>query len=225
MFELETEIANWKDALIDGGAISSDEKMELEAHLRESVSELEVKGLSEQEAFLVATNRLGHPTMLQQEFVKNNLSGRWRYRLFWMLAGFLGVKAFGGSVVAITTVVGAVMAVSGCASAVSGSTMAVLSVLLWGSALVIGFRYRHILGRSGESLPLRWIAALGVLLVLSPAIKTLGWAAQTRVVGAAWLGEATLYSAYGAFALNLCIAVICFLALWKLNDRDTLALR
>lgn len=74
VFDLEKEIANWKAMLGGEGAINTEENLELESHLRESVAGLEAKGLSAEESFLIARNRMGHPVALQQEFVKNRPS-------------------------------------------------------------------------------------------------------------------------------------------------------
>lgn len=224
MFELEEYIANWKDALIDDGAINADGKLELESHLRESISALHSNGLSQQEAFSVATSRLGHPFALKQEFVKNNPVGRWRYRLFWMLVGFLGLKAAGGTVAAITAIMGTAFAAGGFTGSVSGIAMTVLTATLWIGVFTIGFRKRQLLGSSGESLPLWWVVALGAILIIAPVVSTFARIAQARLVATSWLGEVAYCSAIGGIALNLCIVAFCFATLWKLNDRDALTL-
>jgi hypothetical protein len=222
MFELEQAIADWRDALIDGGTINSDEKQELESHLRESTVTLSEKGLSDQEAFWIAANRLGHPTKLQNEFVKNNSAGRWRYRFFWMLAGYLGFIALGGTVEVLTTMMSTAMALGGFAASATGVSVIALSLLLWGCIFAIAFRKRQCLGEGGESLPLSWIIAIGAMLVLGPAVYICGQCAKARFVEPAWFGEAAVYSTVGGFAVNLVFAVFCFAALWKLNDRGVL---
>lgn len=224
VFELEKEIVNWKGALVDDGAINTEERRELESHLRESITALHSKGLSEQEAFFVATNRLGAPGALQQEFAKNNLSGKWRYRLFWMLVGFLSLTAAGSTVAAITRVMGTVMAFSGLSGTVSGISLLVLTAILWIGVFTIGFRKRQHLGWSGEGLPLTWVIALGAILAIAPIISTCGLIVQSTLADSPWFGETAWYSAYGGFALNLCIVALCFKILWKLNDRDALTL-
>ena len=224
VFELEKEIKNWKEALVDDGAINAEERRELESHLRESITALHSKGLNEQEAFFVATNRLGPPSDLQQEFAKNNLAGRWRYRLFWMLVGFLSLRAAGSTVAAITKVMGVVMAFSGLSGSISGIALLVITVTFWIGIFTIGFRKRQRLGWSGEGLPLTWVVALGAVLVIAPVVSTCGLLVQSRLVDASWFGEAALYSAYGGFALNLLIVALCFTILLKLNDRDALTL-
>lgn len=86
-FHLETAIENWRNGLAD---ISADDRRELETHLRETIAEWRQKGLSLEEAFLIATRRTGQPQQLGEEFQKADPIKIWRERLFWMwLALFL----------------------------------------------------------------------------------------------------------------------------------------
>ena len=222
MFRLEDAIEKWKEALIGEGTINSEERLELELHLRESVVALQSQSLSEQEAFLVAANRVGRPSELQQEFEKNSAASRWRYRLFWMLAGSLALKAIGGVLGAISAMLGTAMAASGFTGSASAIAMLLATVLLWFGVFVIGFRQRKRFGSGGEGLPLVWMATLGAMLIIAPLLSTFARLGQARLVGSAWFGEAALYSAIGGYSLNLCIVALCFAAMWKLSDRGTL---
>ena len=224
MFRLEDAIQKWKEALIGEGTINSDERLELELHLRESVVALQSQSLSEQEAFLVAANRVGLPSELQQEFEKNNSASRWRYRLFWMLAGSLGLKALGGVMGAVSATLGAAMAACGFAGSASGIAMSVAMVLFWIGVFFIGFRQRKRFGAGGEGLPQVWMATLAAMLIISPLLSAFARLAQARLVGAASLGEATVYSAIGGYSLNLFIVAFCFAAMWKLSDRGALVI-
>ena len=220
MFRLDEAIEHWKETLIGDGTINAEQSLELESHLRESMVHLRSLSLSEQEAFLVAANRFGLPVELQQEFEKNNPTGRWRYRVFWMLVGTLGVEAVGSTAAAITAMIGAAMAASGFAGSVSASAMLVATAALWIVFFTVGFRKRQRLGRSGESLPIRWIVAIGATIIVAPLVSTFVRVSQAKLVAPSWFGEFALYSTIGGNALHLCIVVFCFAALWKLNDRD-----
>ncbi|MEM7391319.1 MAG: permease prefix domain 1-containing protein, partial [Verrucomicrobiota bacterium] len=68
---------------------------ELESHLREDIVRWTQTGLSEQEAFLVATSRLGDPVELSEEFAEADASTLWRHRLYWMAAGVFAWFAAG----------------------------------------------------------------------------------------------------------------------------------
>ena len=223
MFGLEDAIEKWKEALISEGTINSEERLELESHLRESVVELQSQSLSEQEAFLVAANRVGRPSELQQEFEKNSSASRWRYRLFWMFAGSLGLKAIGDVLTAISVMLETAMAASGFAGSASGIAMIVAMVLLWIGVFVLGFRQRKRFGSGGEGLPLAWMAWLGAVLVIAPLLCTFASLGQNRLVDdPAWFAEALFYEAIGGCGLNLCIVTLCFAAMWKLSDHGAL---
>ena len=222
MFGLEDAIEKWKEALISEGTINSEERLELESHLRESVVELQSQSLSEQEAFLVAANRVGRPSELQQEFEKNSSASRWRYRLFWMFAGSLGLKAIGGVLTAISVMLETAMAASGFAGSASGIAMIVAMVLLWIGVFVLGFRQRKRFGSGGEGLPLAWMATLGAILIIAPLVSMFARFVQVRLVGAAWSGEAAFYLVTGGYSLNLFIIALCFAAMWKLSDHVAL---
>ena len=62
---------------------------ELEAHLRDAVAMMQERGLSQEEAFIISTRRIGNVPALQSEFTKMNVKEVWLNRLFWMLAGVL----------------------------------------------------------------------------------------------------------------------------------------
>ncbi len=62
---------------------------ELEAHLWDSIATLRQLGLSEEEAFLVATRRIGHPDELETAYATTSSTGMWPARAFWMAVGCL----------------------------------------------------------------------------------------------------------------------------------------
>jgi len=86
-FDLNQAIQRWRENLGQSPAFRSENLLELEAHLRDSVAALQRHGLSEEEAFLVAGRRIGRPDMLQQQFGKLNVGKVWAERIVWMLIG------------------------------------------------------------------------------------------------------------------------------------------
>ena len=89
MFDLNKAISSWRMNLSERQTCAKSDIDEMETHLREEIDSLTASKLSEQEAFLVATHRLGDTDSLAAEFAKVNTSILWRNRLFWMLAGLL----------------------------------------------------------------------------------------------------------------------------------------
>ena len=89
MFDLNKAISSWRMGLSERQTCEKSDIDELETHLREEIDSLTASKLSQQEAFLVATHRLGDPDSLAAEFAKVNTSILWRKRLFWAGAGLL----------------------------------------------------------------------------------------------------------------------------------------
>src|SRR5512137_1368816 len=88
-FDLNQALAHWRGNLQNVGGFSAANLEELEGHLRESISTLHARGLSVEEAFLVATRRLGSERQLADEFAKANPQRTWTERALWMVAGVL----------------------------------------------------------------------------------------------------------------------------------------
>lgn len=82
MFDLEREIRRWRSHLAGFRGVESSDLMELESHLRDSIDELsENRGISEEEAFLLAVRRLGDSQELGKEFSKVSTQDVWKQLL------------------------------------------------------------------------------------------------------------------------------------------------
>ena len=86
-FDLNQALQHWRDSLAQSPAFRSENLNELESHLRDSIAMLQTKGLSEREAFLIASQRIGAGRHLAEEFEKVNRNEIWLGRLLWMLIG------------------------------------------------------------------------------------------------------------------------------------------
>jgi len=82
MFSLNKEINKWREALLERQTCKTSDLDELESHLRDEIDQLKLNGLSEQEAFMVGTHRLGDTEILADEFAKVNESLWLRKKLF-----------------------------------------------------------------------------------------------------------------------------------------------
>lgn len=81
-FNLNAALQAWRAQL---GALSRDERREVESHLQDSMADLRSRGLSEQEAFQIATERLGAVTAWTADAVlPQPREPRWS----WLLAGW-----------------------------------------------------------------------------------------------------------------------------------------
>ena len=73
-FDLGSALQHWLEQLSQSPQVKAENLKELEAHVRDSVGQLQMKGLSSEESFLVATRRAGNPAQLEPEFAKVNRS-------------------------------------------------------------------------------------------------------------------------------------------------------
>ncbi|MEO5802506.1 MAG: hypothetical protein ABIR24_03185 [Verrucomicrobiota bacterium] len=86
-FDLNRSIQNWRENLGQSPAFQRENLDELETHLRDSMTALQTHGLSTEEAFVVATARIGKNRLLGAEFGKINGQAVWFDRMLWMLIG------------------------------------------------------------------------------------------------------------------------------------------
>ncbi len=78
MNDLETHIGQWRAAVLRGSAVEAADADELEAHLREQIADLEVAGLSDDEAFLIALRRMGDVDSVSAEFAREHSDRLWK---------------------------------------------------------------------------------------------------------------------------------------------------
>jgi hypothetical protein len=86
-FDLNQAIQYWRENLGESPAFRRESLDELESHLRDSVSALHARGLTDEESFMVSTKRMGNSDLLQKEFSKVNRKSVWIDRTLWMLIG------------------------------------------------------------------------------------------------------------------------------------------
>ena len=90
--DLNLAIQRWRENFASSPAFRGGDLYELESHLRDAVADLHGRGLSVEEAFLVATRRIGSGGSLEAEFAKVNQPTVWLDRALWML---IGVQVWG----------------------------------------------------------------------------------------------------------------------------------
>jgi hypothetical protein len=92
-FDLNAAIQRWRGELAKSSSFRADDLEELESHLRDSESSLRGRGLTGEEAFLIAVRRTGSGDVLAAEFATINGSSVWRDRLLWMTTGGITMSA------------------------------------------------------------------------------------------------------------------------------------
>lgn len=75
---LDTQLAEWRSAVMRGRSVDAADADELESHLREQVADLQAAGLADDEAFLIAVKRLGQVDTLTAEFAREHSDRLWK---------------------------------------------------------------------------------------------------------------------------------------------------
>ena len=86
-FDLSSALQRWRESLAKLPSFRPGDLQELESHLHDSILAWQAKGLSAEEAFLIATRRLGTAHCLASEFAKVNPKEVWLDRIMWMVIG------------------------------------------------------------------------------------------------------------------------------------------
>jgi hypothetical protein len=84
-FDLNQAMSGWRDSFAITTSIASNDLRELETHLTDSISKLQRAGLTEEDAFVIASRRLGNPTALANEFRSIDPHTIWVTRAIWIL--------------------------------------------------------------------------------------------------------------------------------------------
>ena len=83
-FDLNAAVENWRNELAAQPNLASDDRRELETHLRDAIAGFQQRGLNDEESFWLARRRAGQPQQIGEEFVKSNPIAVWRERVFWL---------------------------------------------------------------------------------------------------------------------------------------------
>lgn len=131
MFDLEEQLRHWKKSFTRMDVMRSSDIEELEQHVRDSIATLTSRGLNQEEAFVLATHRVGAPGPLVREFAKVNGRHVWSQRVFWMTAGALGYIVCGLVIGAIASLSQVVVSLAGGSGAAVGYMAVGITCLGW----------------------------------------------------------------------------------------------
>lgn len=206
-FDLNGAIRQWRENLSQSPAFRGENLDELESHLRDSVAMFETRGLSAEEAFLVAARRMGACSALEAEFGKVNRSAIWLDRILWMLIG-LQVWGFVSGAIGFITRNALLFGLHGAGydfKAHSYATVTLMALVhLAGFAGSLALCW-WLFCRKGQQLGLWlgrrlhrraiWILTFGALYLLSLSITLIGWGTQSLLVTSVGVG-AFYYSSW-----------------------------
>ncbi|HEY5297573.1 MAG TPA: permease prefix domain 1-containing protein [Verrucomicrobiae bacterium] len=95
-FDLNAAVENWRNELAVQPNLASDDRRELETHLRDAIAGFQQRDLNDEESFWLARKRVGQPQRLVEEFVKANPATVWRERIFWAAIILLIIRLWSG---------------------------------------------------------------------------------------------------------------------------------
>lgn len=232
-FDLSAAIQQWRERLAQSPAIGRANIDELESHLHDSMAALQSKGLSAEEAFLVAVQRIGRADRLEPEFAKVNGRRIWLDRVLWML---LGIQLYG---LVLGVARGLTIAVVGVGSMgygfnadrlvgpviVSGLVyLALLTACIAGCAWLLVNLVPRLAARLGRSRR-PGVALAGTGLVLWPLAVVLSHAnaavsmVLSRFMDRAMFGAATLSYAYSTTVIGIVLSAVLLVVLLVLARR------
>jgi len=225
MFDLNQKITKWLNGLGRSEAFEGRDIAELEGHLREEIEHLTAQGLSEQEAFLVARQRLGDTAALEDEFAKVNGGHILRNRLFWMVAGVLayllarclaGAAGNGGVLVARLGGLGAYGAgLLGVAAGGLGFGVMLLLTYSMCKRNTKTLSFDRLAGNLRGKIVL--LTCLVVSVVILGAAQVLFSVLITRMMSPDEVGQIVLISSYLRFAFPILLPVVLMALLIRLR--------
>ncbi len=231
MFDLNQKITKWLNGLGRSEVFEGRDIAELEGHLREETEHLTALGLSEQEAFLVARQRLGDTATLEDEFAKVNSVHILRNRLFWMVAGMLayllakclaGAAGNGGALAAHLGGFGAYS--SGLLGATAGALAFGIMLLL---AYLVCRRNMKTLSFDRLASDLRGkivlIASLVVMVLALGGVAVLFSVLMARTMSLDDMGRLAHVSAYVRLILRILLPVVLMVLLIRLRSSNVRA--
>jgi|GEM_PF-1658635 len=115
-FDLNLAIHQWRRRFTQATPVRGDSIDEMEAHLRDSVAALQRQSLTQEEAFLVASRRMGPSDTITAELAKVHPGDVRRNRAGWMLAGvfvFILITDFASLVSGMTVLLGNLWSIDG----------------------------------------------------------------------------------------------------------------
>jgi hypothetical protein len=224
MHRLEERIALWREQIARAESLSPSDLTELEQHLRDSVADLRERGLDLDEAFLIASNRLGANDALAMEYGKVNGSYVWSRRVFWMLAGYLVMLLVETWIGASSSAVTAIAAYGGVGGTLVGAVAVIVTCVGW-AVLLIALYVLALHGGPAVSRLLSststTVIALGIGgAIISGALLAVGARVLiARLVSAEIFGQQVMVTSTASFALHILIPLVCLVMMWSLRRR------
>ena len=220
MFDLEAQLEQWKARFTSLEVMRPGDVEELEQHVRDSVSALMSVGLTPEEAFLIATQRVGAPTAVGREYEKVNGSHICSQRLFWVAAGALGYAVCGRVIAAAASLGQIAVSLLGGEGASVGYTAVGISCIGWGLLVAWIYRLRHAEANNPTfiNLSARWVGiGVAVAVTFATLLKLGGEIALPFVMPVRELSEAKLISNVATMISTVVVPLVLFVVLLRVG--------
>lgn len=218
MFDIELAIEQWKQSFDSIDTVRPDDVLELESHLRELVSELRKRELSDREAFMVATQRLGNAAELNGEFAKVNGATVWHKRVLWMLCGYVVYSVGSALIQTAATLASTSVAIAGVGATATGATATMVLAIGWAILLAIAYRQSKRPVAGPDRMPIVWGLIAGLAMIVGYGLCQGGVIIQARYVELAEFGESQIWREIGGLAVHLCVFAASVVLMWTLSE-------
>lgn len=224
MFDLEQQLEGWKTRFAGLEAMRSGDIEELEQHVRDSMAALTSLGLNPEEAFVVATHRVGAPGPVGREFAIVNGSHVWSRRVFWMAAGALGYVVCGLVIGAIASIGQVIALLAGLRGAAVGYTAAGITGFGWSVLAVLVYRRwkGHSRSQGFAGLSAGVIGSLATLAIVVASVTKLGsQVVLPRLMPVPELGQALTISNAAAMVSTVLMPLVLLMVMLSLGRHMT----
>lgn len=230
MFELESALRDWTARFDRTEAMRRSDIEELEQHVRDSLAVLTASGLSEEEAFLIATHRVGPAVKIEREFHKANGSHVWGRRMLWMLSGYLLFTVSQLTISAIATFSQAIIAFVGGSGTTIGYAAIAVTAFCW-LALAVwicrysGMQYREHAsdGDASKSRSLLIPIGLAALIVATTLLKFGSQVVVVRLTPTEAFAQSISIYAYANALFALLLPIVCVVSMLIIRARMRVA--
>lgn len=218
MFDVTAAIEAWKIRLGSIDSLRCSDVVELESHLRESMAALGERDLSEEEAFIIASRRLGHPGELDGEYCKINGPTIWKKRLVWMLSGTLAYIVSSVSIAAVASVVSCGISCAGLGGKAAGVIALAILALGWIVLIGLAFRLSKRTSPISECKPHTWCVLAALVVSVSGGLKIVANVLRAQFVSRTDLVEAHLWQSAGGLAVYAIVFIACAVLVCVLTE-------
>jgi hypothetical protein len=222
MFDLDQQLSKWRTQMLAGNVCLPSDIEELEGHLLEAMDDLESKGLTREEAFWVATHRIGDVNSLNREFGKINRGLIWRRYVLWLLAGYIIISAIHSATTMASRLFFLLGSMSGAETSLLNPVSAILRICLIGGVLFLLFSKKagdsSVMKRSISLIRNHYLMFFAPVLILITVGKWIVNFSAARALGSHGLGQMAITEAY-VNRIWLLLLYVSFLIVFMLLKR------